>query len=187
MCDLLANAFPVIRGGPQFTRDMADWRYSASDAYAFSERRSAAGRAQLGISRVRPSSFNSRSASYRQLVIPSRTWRIWFRPKGETLAGSLPSRRQELRIPSLAREMFVHLQNLDNPRFEVAPTIDISSHGARVVSKRIWRPNQELSVRSMNGDLYSRARVVHCQPYTDSSFVIGIELYYPTSDRIWGK
>ena len=31
-------------------------------------------------------------------------------------------------------------------------------------------------------DLYSRARVVHCQPGTDSSFVIGIELDYPTSD-----
>jgi hypothetical protein len=93
-------------------------------------------------------------------------------------------RRQELRIPM---KMFVNLHSSDNPTFETAPTIDISIHGARIVTKRNWRPNQQLSVRSMRGDLYSRARVVHCQPCTDSSFVIGIELYYPSSDWIWHK
>jgi hypothetical protein len=81
----------------------------------------------------------------------------------------------------------VQVHSSDNSAFEVAPTIDISSHGARVVTKRSWRPNQKLSVRSIRGDLYSQARVVHCQPGTDSSFVIGIELYYPTSDWIWPK
>ncbi len=100
------------------------------------------------------------------------------------MADTCLSRRQELRIPT---KMLVHLHSSDNPRFEAAPTIDISSHGARIVTKRNWRPNQQLSVRSVHGDLYSRARVVHCQPYTDSSFVIGIELYYPTSDWIWHK
>jgi hypothetical protein len=84
-------------------------------------------------------------------------------------------------------KMLVRLDSSDNPRFEVAPTLDISSHGARVVSKLDWRPNQQLSVRSMHGDLYSRARVVHSQPYMDRSFVIGIELYYPTTDWIWHK
>jgi hypothetical protein len=79
-------------------------------------------------------------------------------------------------------KMFV---NLYNPTFEVAPTIDISCHGARAVTKRIWRLNQQLSVRSIRGNFYSRARVVHCQPYTDDSFVIGIEMYYPRGD--WTK
>ncbi|PYT51556.1 MAG: hypothetical protein DMG44_02185 [Acidobacteria bacterium] len=71
-------------------------------------------------------------------------------------------------------KMFVNLYSPDNRSFEVAPTIDISCHGARVVTKKIWRPNQQLWVRSIRGNFYSHARVVHCQPYTDDSFVIGI-------------
>ncbi len=90
--------------------------------------------------------------------------------------------RKEARIPV---KMFVNLYSPDNPTFEVAPTIDISCHGVRVVTKKIWRPNQPLSVRSIRGNFYSRARVVHCQPYTDDSFVIGIEMYYPRGD--WTK
>jgi hypothetical protein len=91
-------------------------------------------------------------------------------------------RRKEARIPV---KMFVNLYNLDNPSFELAPTIDISCHGARVITKRIWRPNQKLSVRSIRGDYYSRGRVVRCEPQTDNSFVIGIEMYYPMGD--WTK
>lgn len=87
--------------------------------------------------------------------------------------------RKEVRI---AVKMFVNLSSEDNPSAEVAPTIDISCHGARVVSKRRWQPNQPVSVRSIRGNFYSRARVVHCEPYTDSSFAVGIEMYYPTKD-----
>ena len=88
-------------------------------------------------------------------------------------------RRKEVRIPL---KMFVNLCSSDNPSFEIAPTIDISCHGARVVTRRSWQPNQQLSVRSIRGNLYSRARVVHCQPYTENSFMIGIEICYPTGD-----
>ena len=87
--------------------------------------------------------------------------------------------RKEVRIPM---KMFVNLYSSDNPTSEIAPTIDISCHGARLVTKKIWQPNQLLSVRAIRGNLYSRARVVHCQPYTDSSFVVGIEMYYPTGN-----
>jgi hypothetical protein len=87
--------------------------------------------------------------------------------------------RMEVRIPM---KMFVNLYSSDDPTSEIAPTVDISCHGARLVTKRIWQPNQQISVRSIRGNLYSRARVVHCQPYTDSSFVVGIEMYYPTAD-----
>jgi PilZ domain-containing protein len=79
-------------------------------------------------------------------------------------------------------KMFLYLYREDDSAFELAHTIDISRCGARVVTKRIWQPNQQLSVRSIRGNLHSRARVVHCQPYEESSFVIGIEIYYPTDD-----
>jgi PilZ domain-containing protein len=91
-------------------------------------------------------------------------------------------RRKESRIPM---KMFVNLYSPDNPTFELAPTIDISCHGARVLTKKIWPPNQQLSVRSIRGNLYSQARVVYCQPYKDNFFVVGIEMHYPTGD--WTK
>jgi hypothetical protein len=93
------------------------------------------------------------------------------------------------RTPLLSRKeqrvtlkMFVKLSSAGSPSSEIAPTIDISCHGARVVTRRNWRPDEQLSVRSIRGNLYSRGRVVHCQPYKDNSFLIGIQMYYPTGD-----
>jgi PilZ domain len=87
--------------------------------------------------------------------------------------------RKEQRV---ALKMFVTLSSPGNASSEIAPTIDISCHGARVVTRRSWRPDEQISVRSIRGNLYSRARIVHCQPYKDNSFVIGIQMYYPTGD-----
>jgi hypothetical protein len=89
------------------------------------------------------------------------------------------------RRPPCAGRNLVFLYNPDHPTFELAPTIDISCHGARVVTKKIWQPNQPVSVRSIRGNLDSHARVVYCQPYRDGSFVIGIEIYDPAGD--WTK
>jgi hypothetical protein len=107
-------------------------------------------------------------------------FRRWSsRPKGEELADTPLLRRKEVRV---AVKMFVNLCSADDPSSEIAPTIDISCHGARVVSKRSWQPNQQVSIRSIRGNFYSRARVVHCQTYRDNSFAVGIEMYYPTTD-----
>jgi len=95
------------------------------------------------------------------------------------LADTHVLRRKEIRF---AAKMFVNLCSEETSWFEIARTFDISSHGARVVSKRSWRPNQQLSVRSIRGNLFSRARVVYCQPTAEDSFVVGIEMYYPTGD-----
>jgi|SRR5271165_991334 len=84
--------------------------------------------------------------------------------------------RKEVRVPL---KMFVNLSSSDNPSFEIAPTIDVSCHGARVLTRRSWQQNQQLSVRSIRGILNSHARVAHCQPHTDNRFVIGIEIYCP--------
>ena len=84
--------------------------------------------------------------------------------------------RKEDRVPL---KMFVNLSCSDNPSFEIASTIDISCHGARVVSRRDWQTNQQLSIRSIRGSLKSFGRVAHCQPYTDDRLVAGIEIYSP--------
>ena len=82
--------------------------------------------------------------------------------------------RKEDRVPL---KMFVNLSSPDDPSFELAPTIDISCHGARVLTRRYWQPNQQLSIRSIRGSIKSFGRVAHCEPATDNRFVIGIEIY----------
>jgi hypothetical protein len=82
--------------------------------------------------------------------------------------------RKEDRVPL---KMFVNLSSSDDPSFELAPTIDISCHGARVLTRRSWQPNQRLSIRSIRGSVKSFGRVAHCQPYSDNRFVIGIEIF----------
>jgi hypothetical protein len=57
-------------------------------------------------------------------------------------------------------------------------TLDISCHGARVQTRTFWKPNLALSVRSIQGNFYSRARVVYCERHV-GSFMVGLEMYYP--------
>src|SRR5260370_5013971 len=83
-------------------------------------------------------------------------------------------RRKEIRVPL---KMFVNLTTSDNPSFEIAPTVDISCHGARVVTARNWQLNEQLSIRPIRGSLKCLARVAHCQPYTVNRFMIGVEIY----------
>jgi hypothetical protein len=98
------------------------------------------------------------------------------------LASVTPPRRAESRIP---KRMLVRLSYPEDGISEIAPTVDISCHGARLVSKRFWQPNIRLSVHSISGDLYSRARVVHCQSLANASWGIGLELFHPSGD--WTK
>ena len=88
-------------------------------------------------------------------------------------------RRAEARIPL---RMFVRLSNPETGTFEIATTIDVSSHGARVVTKNVWQPNQDVFVRSIRGNLHSRARVAHCEQYGDDSYSLGLELYSASGD-----
>ena len=90
-------------------------------------------------------------------------------------------RRTERRIP---KRMEVKLFDPERRGIEITPTIDISIHGARVVSKNFWRPNETISVHSMGGNIYSHARVVHCQALKDRSYAVGLEMSNPTSDWI---
>jgi PilZ domain len=87
--------------------------------------------------------------------------------------------RAEWRIP---KRMLVKLSDPEKSDFEITRTVDISGHGARVVSKRSWRPNLQLSVLSISGKLYSFARVAHCQSREDGSYAVGLELFRPSAD-----
>jgi len=78
--------------------------------------------------------------------------------------------------------MLVRLWNPENAGLEITPTIDISGHGAQVVSRRFRQPDDQLLVRSIRGSLYSRARVAHYRSLTKDSYMVGLHLYRPTRD-----
>jgi hypothetical protein len=99
----------------------------------------------------------------------------------QPLATATQRNRSEERIP---KRMFVRLSRPDSNQFEMAQTIDISPHGARVASKKFWQPNDHLLLRSLRGNFTSYARVVHCQCLAENSYSLGLEFYNPVGDWI---
>src|SRR3984893_12958145 len=98
----------------------------------------------------------------------------------QAMAKVFPPVRSESRIPE---KMLVELYSLENAAHEITSTINASSHGALVLTKTPWAPNQDVSVRSVPGSLYSRAHVVYCKALPDRSFSIGLRLLQPT--ELW--
>lgn len=89
---------------------------------------------------------------------------------------TLPSRRTELRT---SLNVPVEVYSLDNATFEITNTIDVSQHGARVLSKTGWAPTQRASIRALDGQLESRARIIYCEPLGERSYAIGMKLQDP--------
>src|SRR5213082_3421506 len=69
-------------------------------------------------------------------------------------------RRAENRI---SFKMFVKLSDPATGAFEITSTIDVSCHGARVVTKNLWEANRDLFLQPIRGSLRSRGRVAHCE------------------------
>jgi hypothetical protein len=62
---------------------------------------------------------------------------------------------------------------------ELTLTENISSRGARVVTKGLWSANDSLVIRSLEGDLQSEARVIYRQPIRENVYAIGLQLVAP--------
>ena len=62
---------------------------------------------------------------------------------------------------------------------ELTLTENISSRGARVVSKGLWEKNNSLVIKSLEGGLQSEARVIYRQPIREDVYAIGLELIVP--------
>ncbi len=87
-----------------------------------------------------------------------------------------------MRIPL---KIFVKLSDPATGAFELTSTIDVSFHGARLVTKNQWEANHEVLVQPIHGSLSSLGRVAHCEAGAKGSYVIGLELYPSTGD--WTK
>ena len=87
-----------------------------------------------------------------------------------------PPIRTENRTP---KRLLVEIYSLENAACEVTSTTNVSAHGARVLTKAAWTPNQDVSVREVSGNFSLRAHIVYCKPLPDRSFSMGLELLQP--------
>jgi hypothetical protein len=59
--------------------------------------------------------------------------------------------------------------------YETTFTENVSRHGARIVTKRRWRPNDSVLVKLPQECLPSRARITYCQPLKGDEFAMGLQ------------
>jgi len=56
-----------------------------------------------------------------------------------------------------------------------AMTVNVSSRGARVVTRRRWQLEEQPRLASSSGEFRARARVVYCEPLPSGHFCIGLK------------
>lgn len=81
-------------------------------------------------------------------------------------------RRMERRTPA---RVPLELSSLGEPSIqEITCTENVSSHGARVVTRSSWRLDDGVLVKFLRGDLRIRARIAYLKPST-GAFVVGLQ------------
>ena len=68
-------------------------------------------------------------------------------------------------------------------------TVNVSPHGARVVTKRRWRAEEQPWLASLTGYFRLQGSVVYCQPLTNEDFCVGLKFrasLIDWGDRLWG-
>lgn len=114
---------------------------------------------------------------------------MWIAPHGLPWKGPgvgrtmrVPTGRTDRRIPKVEA---VEVSALDASRpTEAAATENVSSHGARVLTKQPWRPGEGVRLKSLRSDFQSLARVVYCQRLAGNVYAVGLALFTPTGE--WG-
>jgi len=95
----------------------------------------------------------------------------------------LEQRRMEARIPT---RVGLELSDPDEPLiYEITLTENVSRHGARVVTKRCWSPNDSVLVKLPQESLPSRARITYCQPLKGDEFAMGLQFSLLVYDYDW--
>ncbi|HYM35834.1 MAG TPA: PilZ domain-containing protein [Steroidobacteraceae bacterium] len=73
-----------------------------------------------------------------------------------------------------------HLEALDKPSIRETVSIeDISTHGARVLTSRHWRPRERVIVSDLFSSFRAIAEVVYCRSADKGLCVIGVKFDEP--------
>jgi PilZ domain len=101
---------------------------------------------------------------------------FWFFSQREQFLAELRKpgqQRMEARIP---KRVGLELSGPDEPLiYEITFTENVSCHGARVVTKRRWSPNDSVLVKLPQESLPFRVRITYCQPLKAEEFATGLQ------------
>lgn len=75
------------------------------------------------------------------------------------------------------------LRNDESGEDERVITVNLSPHGARVISRRRWQVNDRVGLVSFAGDFPQQGRVVYCEAREDGNFCVGLEFQFSPVDR----
>jgi len=67
---------------------------------------------------------------------------------------------------------------------KTASTENVSAHGLRVRTERLWKSGTHLTAHSSEGQLWARGRIVYCQGSSTNKFALGLELTSRTIEWI---
>jgi hypothetical protein len=70
------------------------------------------------------------------------------------------------------------------PGTESTFTENVSARGARVLSTRRWKINDQLVISTAQGSFRSVARVAYCQPAAPAGYAVGLEFTEPTGSWV---
>ena len=110
---------------------------------------------------------------------------FWFFSQREQILAALrrpEEQRMEARIPT---KVGLELSGPGEPLiYETTLTENVSRHGARVVTKRRWSPNDSVLVKLPQESFPSRARITYCQPLKGDEFAMGLQFSLVVYDWI---
>jgi hypothetical protein len=63
-----------------------------------------------------------------------------------------------------------------------AMTVNVSTYGARVLTRRRWQREEQPRLASSSGELGTQAKIVYCEPLTDGHFCVGLQFLSAVMD-----
>lgn len=80
-------------------------------------------------------------------------------------------------------EILVHIAPTESTFVaETATTINISQHGARILTCRRWRLGELLDLTSLSGKFQRQGTVIYCYPLNGAQFCVGLEFNASVDD-----
>lgn len=106
---------------------------------------------------------------------------VWSR-RAE-ISATLKEHRGENRIPA---GVHLELSKLNESVAEKVATENVSRHGARVLVKTHWQPNERVLVRLPQELERSPARITYCRPLSEQSFAVGLQFSSGFEEQSFG-
>jgi|SRR5215467_10870249 len=83
--------------------------------------------------------------------------------------------RRERRLPIAVLVRLEALGAEGTEEHEQTYTDNLSAHGVRVKSMRLWHPGEQAEITPVNGGSPKRGEVVYCQKFEDARFFVGLK------------